>query len=170
MKQTYLFSLISTVLFALQSYGQCSYEYQNTDPISEKTVFKTKSEKLSKGINRKGSFKCSSVLVSLENSGTQEFMWIDIKNPWAFGRPIFFTSYDSLTVKFDDKSMISINVSTASVSAVSGLISFQLNPDAIDKLKSRKVTAIRITGQGFNLDVTEFEVELQALFETCWLD
>lgn len=139
--------------------------------MSGEPTFRTKQIALAKKATKKKVYVTTNIGFTLDKSATADKLIINCGLD-AYGNAIIYhREKDALTIKFDDDRVISLLLIDAHISLIGGSFTYRLTPEAIDKFKSgAKVTALRITVQDFNIDISEFKTDMTAKFNECWLN
>jgi hypothetical protein len=178
-KKLKAFFLTAIFFFAVLSgvKAQCKYEYQEKDVITGKLTFQTKRFVLSKQEKKKELYDIRNIRARLGSNGSDPLLFIEFMVYNGYGKMLMLTSgTDSLLLKFEDGTVESAKINKAptitanQVGALLADISYPLTASIIQAFeKGLKVSALRITTGGFNIDVASVETDLAAKFKECWI-
>lgn len=162
--------------FPLFTFGQCKYTYKQNDAITNETTFRTKPFVVAKKAERKGVYILKSAEAWFEKTSQGANIEFSISFKDKSGKSVMFSTLtDSLILKFEDGSVISLKMINMPSGATNGIVhkwtlTYEMSEEVLAKLKSgAQVKAVRIMSTNFNMDISEFSNSITDKFLSCWV-
>lgn len=172
--------LLLILIGVVNSYAQCDYDYKKQDAMTDEVVFKTKKFDLSKEAELDNVYLAKKISAQIEKNEKDVSLIIDYKLKKAKVKYIVYINpTDSLMIKFENKQVITTHMNTMALMRPIGAnmleyaytLSYSLTPEIIENLKSGiGVKVLRLRSQMFDIDITDFEIQLSEKFTECWVE